>query len=261
MNRETISIVIPAYNEGPRINETIREIAHHFSTFNRVKVKEIIVVDDGSDDDTITQVAACKRTCQSLVILRHTQNLGKGAAVKNGVLKASGDYILFLDADLSTPLRCLDQLMDALEDGADIAIGSRAMKDSKLLKRQPLYRELSGRLFNLFVQLFFVRGFWDTQCGFKLFGADIGKRIFSQVRIRGFAFDVEFLRRAKASGYKIAEVPVEWTNDPNSKVRLLRDPFLMIKDLLFVSAADFFSRLRGANGQPSKQALHADRNP
>jgi dolichyl-phosphate beta-glucosyltransferase len=261
MSRQTLSLIIPAYNEGARIKEAVEEVSHYFSTRNGLKLKEIIVVDDGSEDDTLKQVAACKVTCGSLVILENQQNQGKGAAVKKGVLEASGDSILFIDADLSTPLRCVDRLMDALENGADIAIGSRALKGSNLIQRQPLYRELSGRFFNLLVQLFFVGGFWDTQCGFKLFRADVGQRLFSQVRIKGFAFDVEFLRRAKASGCKIAEVPVEWINDPDSKVKMLRDPFFMIRDLFEVSAVDFFCRLRGVGNHARKEALQAQRNP
>jgi dolichyl-phosphate beta-glucosyltransferase len=232
MSEKGISVVIPAYNEGPRITQTVREVYDYFATSDRFLLKEIIVVDDGSGDDTGDQLAACQVTCGPLIVLSHKQNQGKGAAVKRGVQEASGDTILFMDADLSTPLRYVDRLFDALEKGVDIAIGSRALKDSKLIKRQPFYRELSGRLFNLFVQVSFTWGIWDTQCGFKLFRALPGKRVFSLLRTKGFAFDVEFLYLAKAMGYAIREVPVNWVNDPDSKVKMLRDPIVMLRDLV-----------------------------
>ena len=255
MNKKTISVVIPAYNEGPRIKQTVREVYDYFTASDRFLLKEIIVVDDGSDDGTGDQLAARQVTCGSLLVLRNKQNQGKGAAVKRGVQEASGDTILFMDADLSTPLRYVDRLFDALEKGADIAIGSRALKDSKLIKRQPFYRELSGRLFNLFVQVFFTWGIWDTQCGFKLFRPGIGRRIFSQLRIKGFAFDVEFLHRAKAYGCTIAEVPVEWIHGPDSKVKMLRDPFLMIRDLLGLGVTSLLNRLRGTADHAEEEAL------
>ena len=255
MSNTTISVVIPAYNEGSRIRETVREVYDYFTSSDRFLLKEIIVVDDGSDDDTGDQLAACQVMCGPLLVLRNKQNQGKGAAVKRGVQEASADTILFMDADLSTPLRYVHRLFDALEKGADIAVGSRALKDSKLIKRQPLHRELSGRLFNLFVQLFFAWGLWDTQCGFKLFRASIGQRVFAQVGIKGFAFDVEFLHRAKAHGCTIAEVPVDWAHGPGSKVKMLRDPFLMVRDLLGLGAASLLGRLRGAPDHAEEEAL------
>jgi dolichyl-phosphate beta-glucosyltransferase len=232
MNKPDVSIVIPVYNEAARIEQTVREAFDYFAANSRLLLKEIIVVDDGSVDDTYERLMACRDRCGPLVVVQHLQNRGKGAAVKSGVLNASGDTVLVMDADLSTPLRCAEALFDALEQGADIAIGSRALKDSKLTRRQPAHRELTGRLFNLFVQFLFLRGLWDTQCGFKLFYASAAKDIFPNIRIAGFAFDVEFLYLAKKSGYKIAEVPVEWANDPDSRVKMMRDPFLMMKDLV-----------------------------
>ena len=259
MNKSVVSIVVPVYNEGTRIKQTVREISNYFAASDRFLLKEIIVVDDGSGDDTAEQLTACQDMCQTLVVLRRRQNEGKGAAVKSGVLKASGDSVLFMDADLSTPLRHADRLLDALEHGADVVIGSRALKDSRLIKRQPVHRELSGRLFNLLVQLFFLRGLWDTQCGFKLFRASAGKDIFRRIRISGFAFDVEFLCLARRSGYKVAEMPVDWANHPDSKVKMTSDPFLMMKDLVKLYFRLLHNRL-AVDGSARKEALGIQRD-
>lgn len=171
MSKPVVSIVIPAYNEGARIRQTVHEVLDYFAANDRFLLKEIIVVDDGSGDDTGEQLAACRDQWQSLVVVTHPQNEGKGAAVKSGVLRASGDIVLFMDADLSTPLRCADRLLDALERGADVVIGSRALRDAKLTRRQPAYRELSGRLFNLFVQFLFLGA-----CGIRSVGSNSSGR-------------------------------------------------------------------------------------
>lgn len=231
MKQERISVVIPVYNEEKKIERIVTDVSSCFSKGEEFRLAEIIVVDDGSTDATHNVLLECSKANHSLRVLRHPHNEGKGAAVRTGVLEASGDLILFTDADLSTPLSEVRKLYQALIEGADIAIGSRALKESMLLRRQPMYRELSGRLFNLFVQLFFAWGIWDTQCGFKLFRALPGKRVFSLLRTKGFAFDVEFLYVAKAMGYAVKEVPVRWVDDPDSKVKLFRDSLGMMRDL------------------------------
>jgi dolichyl-phosphate beta-glucosyltransferase len=232
MKKERISVVIPVFNEEKKIARTIAEVSSCFSVNEDFVLAEIIAVDDGSSDATHSILLTCSEGNQYLRVLRHQQNEGKGAAVRTGVLEASGDLILFTDADLSTPLSEAGKLYQALIEDVDVAVGSRALKESMLLRRQPFYREISGRLFNLFVQVFFTWGIWDTQCGFKLFRALPGKRIFSLLRTKGFAFDVEFLYLAKAMGYAIREVPVSWVNDPDSKVKMLRDPVVMLRDLV-----------------------------
>jgi dolichyl-phosphate beta-glucosyltransferase len=164
--------------EAEELNRPSARLLNYFAASDRFLLKEIIVVNDGSGDDTAEQLAACQGMCQPLVVLRDRQNEGKGVAVKSGVLRASGDSVLFMDADLSTPLRYADKLLDALEQGVDVVIGSRALNDSRLITMQRFHRELSGCLCNVLVQLFFLRGSWDTQCGFKLFRASEGRIFF-----------------------------------------------------------------------------------
>ena len=232
MRTASISVVIPAFNEERRIRETIREVADYFSSQDEYVLREIIVVDDGSSDGTYRLTEELKVTVGRLVPVRHVTNQGKGEAVRSGVLRCSGDFILFTDVDLSTPLRETGRLFEKIKDGFDIAIASRGLSESRLVIKQPAYREMSGRLFNLFVQLLFLPGIWDTQCGFKLFTAEAGRKVFAVTKIKGFAFDVEFLYLARKLGYRIAEVPVEWSDDPDSRVRMTRDPLAMVRDLL-----------------------------
>jgi dolichyl-phosphate beta-glucosyltransferase len=232
MRAADISVVVPVYNEAGKVEKSLRRLFEYFTSQTYVELKEIVVVDDGSTDGTAQVVSACVQELKRLSLIRHERNRGKGAAVKTGALKAAGELTLFTDADLSTPIEELSKLHVRITQGADIAIGSRGLKGSILEKRQPLHRELSGRLFNLFVQALFLRGIWDTQCGFKLFRSDAGKKIFGLVRTEGFGFDVEFLYAARQMGYTIAEVPVRWMNDADSRLRMLRDPYLVIRDLV-----------------------------
>jgi len=158
--------------------------------------------------------------------------MGKGAAVKTGILNAKGELILFTDADLSTPIEEFEKLKKEIENGYDIAIGSRGLKDSKIVIPQPFYRRMVGRIFPLLVRLLVINDFKDTQCGFKLFKKETGKKIFSQLKTDGFAFDVEVLARGKKENFKIAEVGVVWYNSPCSSVKIFRDSFRMFISLL-----------------------------
>jgi glycosyltransferase involved in cell wall biosynthesis len=157
-----ISVVIPAFNEERRIRETIREVADYFSSQDEYALREIVVVDDGSSDDTYRLIEESKVTVDRLVAVRHVANQGKGEAIRSGVLHCSGDLILFTDVDLSTPLRETGRLFEKIKDGFDVAIASRGLGESRLVIKQPAYREMSGRLFNLFVQVLFLPGIWDT---------------------------------------------------------------------------------------------------
>lgn len=222
--------MIPAYNEEERILDTLLRINEYLDA--RGYDSEIIVVDDGSTDSTKQIVEKFAETNTRVRLLHHKPNRGKGYAVRSGVLAATGDYVLISDADLATPIEELDGFWSHISDGADIVIASRPLKESKLVQRQPLYRELAGRAFNHVVQLIAVRGIHDTQCGFKLFGRHYAHEIFSRCTLDGFSFDIEALYLAQRLGCRIAEVPVHWYHRPGSKVKLLKDGMHMMADLV-----------------------------
>jgi dolichyl-phosphate beta-glucosyltransferase len=225
-----ISVVIPAYNEALRLGNTIRKVAGHLS---RARAEyEILVVDDGSVDDTAEVARALACSTPGLRVLGYRVNRGKGFAVRTGVLEARGHLILISDADLSTPIEELDSLSRAIRDGAHVAIASRHLPSSHVAVRQPVHRRYLGRIFNGVVTLLGVRGFRDTQCGFKLFRAEQARRIFSRLKTSGFAFDVEALILARHFGCRIDEIPVRWENSCSSRVRPVRDSIRMLGELL-----------------------------
>jgi dolichyl-phosphate beta-glucosyltransferase len=226
----SLSIVIPAYNEERRLPGTLERIRAHVG--GPGYDAEIIVVDDGSRDGTLKTVRKLRDSMPFLRDVSYGANRGKGYAVRAGVAAATKDAILFSDADLSTPIEDLEKLWGWYGRGWDVVIASRALPGSLREKRQPLYRELMGDVFRWLVSLLVVRGFRDTQCGFKLFRASAARRIFERVRTDGFAFDVEVLMRARELGYRTAEVPVVWRDSPASRVRPVRDSARMLLDLL-----------------------------
>jgi dolichyl-phosphate beta-glucosyltransferase len=214
---ETLSIVIPAYNEEQRLPATLDRIAV-YSEHSTLAVAEILVVDDGSRDRTAALVEARKGMIR---LVSNPGNRGKGYAVRNGMLAAKGDWILSTDADLSAPIGELEKLIAAARlENAVVAIGSRAL-DRKLVKvHQPMMRELSGRAFNLVMRVVTGLPFHDTQCGFKLFRKAAAQSIFSRQVEEGFSFDVEDLMIARKLGLRSIEVPVEWSNVEGTKVSL-----------------------------------------
>lgn len=227
--KKDISVIIPAYNEANRIHPTIEAADQYLK--ERFVNHEIIVVDDGSLDSTFSVLSNLCEKYKKLRVIRNKTNVGKGHAVRMGVLSSEGGLILICDADLSTPIVEIEKLIHWINKGFDIAIGSRALSDSEIDVRQPWYRERMGKIFNILVRLFVLRGFRDTQCGFKLFRSDVAKNIFKRSRIKGYSFDVEVLYIAKRLNYKIKEVPVRWLNSQDSKLSIVKDPLKMIIEL------------------------------
>ncbi len=236
MEAPTLSVVVPAYNEEARIGATLERMCAYFAA--QPYSAEILVVDDGSKDRT-REVVAQSRPGSSVKLLHYDANRGKGYAVRYGILQAAGDFVLFSDADLATPIEEVEHLMEAIRAGAEVAIGSRDLPGSKLEKRQNLIRELGGKLFNRCVQAMAVPGIHDTQCGFKLFTRSAAQNIFGRCRIDNFSFDVEALYLGRQLGYDIAEVPVRWAHQPGSKVRFVRDAIRMLKTLWRIRATDY----------------------
>lgn len=233
--KKTISVVIPAYNEEDRIHETLIKLNKFIET-NNVFNFEVLVVNDGSKDKTSQKVNEFKQ----FNLIELEKNSGKGAAVRQGVLASNGDYILFTDADFSTPITEIEKLISKIENGYDIAIGSRAINSDLIKEHQPFYRELMGKTFNKIVQFLVVKGIQDTQCGFKLFKSNVGKEIFSKSKINGYSFDVEVIYIASKLNYKIAEVSVLWYNDDRSKVDPIKDSIKMFKEILKIKSLHKF---------------------
>jgi len=227
-----LSIVIPAYNEASRLPSTLESVSRYLATLQ--DSWELIVVDDGSRDGTAEAAEAFARGRPEILVLRNPGNRGKGYSVRHGMLAARGRFRIFSDADLSTPVEETEKVVRALSLGAGVAAASRRLGASRIEGRQPWYREAMGRSFNLVVQVLAVRGVTDTQCGFKGFTADAARAIFPLTRIDRFGFDVEVLFLARKLGFPIAEVPVRWIDNPDSRVNPLRDPWRMFLEVLRV---------------------------
>jgi dolichyl-phosphate beta-glucosyltransferase len=242
----SLSVVIPAYNEARRLPASLRRVLDYLETHE--PSFEIVVVDDGSDDDTVSCVRALAHPAVTLV--SNEGNRGKGYSVRRGMLLARGRRRLMSDADLSTPIEDLPRLVAALQSGADVAIGSRAASGADVLIHQPWYREAVGRLFNLGVRVLAVRGIRDTQCGFKLFSDRAAQEIFSSLRLDGFSFDVEALFVAQRRGYRLAEVPVRWSNDAATRVTLAKGALAFV-DLLRIRCNALLGRYRPGPGPVS----------
>ncbi len=222
-----LSVIVPCYQEADRIRGTVDTIAGA-TTARFGSAWEIIVVDDGSRDDTADRA---RDIGPRVRVHRLPENRGKGAAVREGMLAARGRLRLMTDADLSTPIDEVDCLMAAIGRGADIAIGRRTGPYSRVVTRQPLYRQTMGRTFNLIGRLLFDLRYQDTQCGFKLFTSRAAEAIFSRTRVNRFAFDFECVLLARELGFRIEECYVLWEHREGSRVRLFRDSFSMLTSL------------------------------
>ncbi|HJU06837.1 MAG TPA: dolichyl-phosphate beta-glucosyltransferase [Nitrospiraceae bacterium] len=229
-----LSVVIPAYNEAERILPYLTNITSYLN--RRGQPYEVLVVDDGSHDDTAVRVSAFRLDEPAVRVMRLPRNTGKGAAVRMGMLEARGDLRLIADADGATPIEELERLESRVRHGADLAVGSRSLasQDRRYSVNARWHRSVLGNCFNGIVRRLGVNGISDTQCGFKLLRGTVARDLFSVGRVNGYGFDLEILYVAQRRGYRIAEVPVNWNEQAGSKVRIVRDGMQMIRDLLAV---------------------------
>lgn len=226
-----LSIVIPVFNEEKRIHSSLSKIVDYVEKKGISDNSEIIVVNDGSLDNTASVINQFKEENNLITLIDYKDNKGKGYAVKKGILSAKGEYILFMDADLSTPLEEINKLIWNLNMDYDLSIGSRGLKDSKIIRHQPKYRETMGKIFNLIIRLLLIKNIRDTQCGFKCFKKEVAREIFNKTKINGFSFDVEALYIAQRKGYRIKEIPIQWYNFPDTKVRAIKDSLNMLLEI------------------------------
>ena len=227
-----ISIVIPAYNEESRLSPTLDRVLNFVR--QRAWDAEVIVVDDGSRDRTTDIVRDYAQSDGIVRLIQNPGNRGKGYSVRSGVLNARGKIVLFSDADLSSPIEEAPKLLEALENGADIAIGSRWMRSELQTKRQSLARQVLGRVFNLLLRVVLRLDFKDTQCGFKAFRRHAAKEVFQLQKIERWGFDPEILFLARRAGLKTVEVPVRWGHDNGTRINPLADGSRMVADMLRV---------------------------
>lgn len=228
--RPRYSIIVPAYNEKARIGKTLEQLVQHLRA--QAWNAEIVVVDDGSRDNTFSLVSDFAAQNPQVRVIQNPGNQGKGYSVRNGMLNARGEILLFTDADLSSPIAEAAKLFAALEHGADVAIGSRWLDPKLQFVRQPLKRRIMSRTFNLFLRVLLAFPYRDTQCGFKAFTARAAQMIFPRQRITRWGFDPEILYLAHSLGLKVAEVPVSWGHDERSTIHPWRDGMLMGRDAL-----------------------------
>jgi dolichyl-phosphate beta-glucosyltransferase len=224
------SVIVPAFNEARRLPRYLDEIVAFLE--GPGDPFEVIVVDDGSTDETAACVERVARDHPSVTLLRLGENRGKGAAVRAGMLAARGRYRLFTDADGATPIAELKRLEPLLCGGADVAIGSRALADTSVSVVALPHRVLAGRLFNWLVRRIGLSAVSDSQCGFKAFTAAAAADLFPRVTTRGFGFDVELLLAARARGHRVVETAVNWTDQPGSKVGVVKDGPSMLWQIL-----------------------------
>ena len=227
-----LSIVIPAYNESARIEATLERVMQCVE--QQGWDAEVLVVDDGSKDDTAEVISLWMLRYPRLHLIQNEGNRGKGYSVRNGLLQAAGDVVMFTDADLSAPMEEAERLLAAIADGADVAIGSRWMDKTRQTIHQPLYRRFFGRCFNWVTRTVMGLPFKDTQCGFKAFKRPAAQVIFRLQRIERWGFDPEILFIARKLGYTIREVPVTWGHDERSRMSYLKDGMKMLEEMAVI---------------------------
>jgi dolichyl-phosphate beta-glucosyltransferase len=249
-SRTSVTIIIPAFNEIQRIGQTIAEISDYFRS--RGRTYEIIVSADG-DDGTRELVAKMAATDPRLHVIGSAERKGKGHGIRQAVAIARGEIIGFVDADNKTPIEEFDQFEPWLQEGYEIVIGSRALPQSRIERRQPVYRQVGSRAFGVFLHVVIgLREIADTQCGFKFFGRAAALDLFGRQRIDGYMFDIEILVLAQSAGYRIAQVPVRWRDDGDSRLQLVRGNLRNLLDVL---------RLRLAKGNRLSPRPRKEANP
>lgn len=244
----TYSLIIPAYNESARLGATLEKVlayvhAQHWNA-------EVIVVNDGSRDSTAEIVRTFAAKDPALRLVENPGNRGKGYSVRNGMLNARGQILLFSDADLSSPIEEAPKLLAALDQGADIAIGSRWLRAETQTQRQPLHRQLFGRIFNVLLRLTLGLPFKDTQCGFKAFKQPAARAVFPLQKIERWGFDPEILFLARKFGLKVQEVPVAWGHSGGARINPIIDGSRMFQEMLRVR----WYALSGKYNAPDLQA-------
>ena len=243
MTKPFLSIIIPAFNESNRLPPSLEKIDAFLT--QQAFTCEVIVVENGSADDTLAVAESFKTKMPYLKVI-HEEQRGKGLAVQRGMLEATGDYRFFCDADLSMPIEQVLRFLPPALDSVDVSIGSREVAGAHRID-EPGYRHLIGRVFNTMVRWMVLPGLQDTQCGFKCFRGEIADQVFPLQTLAGMSFDAEVLFIARKMGYTIQEVPIDWTFNADSRVRLVRDSLRMAFDLLDI-------RLKSARGQYDTQS-------
>ncbi|MFY9681144.1 MAG: dolichyl-phosphate beta-glucosyltransferase [Candidatus Sulfotelmatobacter sp.] len=241
----TYSIVIPAYNEGTRLGATLEKVLGY--VLAQGWSAEVIVVNDGSRDNTADLVRRFAEKNAMLRLVENPGNRGKGYAVRNGMLNARGEVVVFSDADLSSPIEEIPKLLAALAGGADIAIGSRWLRAELQTRRQSLHRQLFGRVFNLLLRLILGLQFKDTQCGFKAFTRRAAQTILPLQRIERWGFDPEILFLARKFGFRVEEVPVHWGHSGDTRIHPLLDGARMFWEMMRIRWYDLTGRYDGGS--------------
>ncbi len=241
----TYSLIFPAFNESRRLPATLDRVLRFVA--EQHWRAEIIVVDDGSFDDTAAIVQKYARQSSTVRLVQNPGNRGKGYSVRHGMLNAHGDLLLFSDADLSSPIEESVKLFKALADGGDVAIGSRWLDSTVQTHRQSRARQLYGRIYNLLLRVILGLKFKDTQCGFKAFTRTAAQQLFAAQRIERWGFDPELLFLARIYGLRVAEVPVEWGHAPASKISPITDGPRMLLEMINI-------RWNGVTGKYAKTA-------
>lgn len=235
-----ISFLVPVYNEEKRVSKAVKALEKYLQTFE--ENYEVIFIDDGSKDETVEKIKTSKPKFK-YEILSYTPNHGKGYAIKQGMLKAKGDYRLFFDADMSTPLEELDKFLPHL-DRKVVLIGNRKREGASVVKHQPYLREKMGQVFTLLARGLMTWEVTDFTCGFKLFPKEVALKVFKKAQVDRWSYDAEILFLTKKFGYKIQQIPVSWADDPRTRVILLKDSIQSFTDLLAIRLADLQGKYR-----------------